>query len=157
MNSDERFVYGPRPVGALMPRLTRAVFRRRSPATAQVMADWPAIVGPAIAAVTTPRRLAAGTLTIACAGPIAMELQHLAGEVIARINGHLGSQAVTALRFVQTPELLAPLAPLPQVPDPAKIAAVDAAVGALPEGELRGALAALGRAMLMSPNRSRSS
>ena len=109
MNSDERFVYGPRPVGALMPRLTRAAFRRRSPATAQVMADWPAIVGPAIATVTTPRRLAAGSLTIACAGPIAMELQHLAGEVIARINAHLGSQAVATLRFVQTPELLAPL------------------------------------------------
>ena len=115
MDSDERHVYGPRPVGALMPRLTRPAFRRRAPATAQVLADWSAIVGPAIAAVTTPRRLSAGTLTIACAGPIAMELQHLAGEVIARINAHLGSQAVTALRFVQTPELLAPLAaPLPR-------------------------------------------
>ena len=107
MNSDERHVYGPRPVGALMPRLTRPAFRRRAPATAQVLADWSAIVGPAIAAVTTPRRLAAGTLTIACAGPIAMELQHLATEVIARINAHLGSQTVAALRFVQTPELLA--------------------------------------------------
>ena len=69
MNSDERHVYGPRPVSALMPRLTRAAFRRRAPATAQVLADWSAIVGPAIAAVTTPRRLASGTLTIACAGP----------------------------------------------------------------------------------------
>ena len=110
MKRDERHVYGPRPVSALMPRLTRPAFRRRSPATAQVLADWAAIVGPAIAAVTTPRRLSAGTLTIACAGPIAMELQHLAGEVIARINAHLGSQVVTALRFVQTPELSAPLA-----------------------------------------------
>jgi hypothetical protein len=157
MNSDTRHVYGPRPVGALMPRLTRAAFRRRSPATAQVMADWSAIVGPAIAAVTTPRRLSAGTLTIACAGPIAMELQHLAGEVIARINAHLGGQAVSALRFVQTPELLAPLAGLPPPPDQAQLAAVDAAVGGLPEGELRGALASLGRAMLTSPNKSRSS
>ncbi|HEY2616640.1 MAG TPA: DUF721 domain-containing protein [Acetobacteraceae bacterium] len=157
MNSDERHVYGPRPVGALMPRLTRAAFRRRSPATAQVMADWSAIVGPAIAAVTTPRRLSAGTLTIACAGPIAMELQHLAGEVIARINAHLGSRTVTGLRFVQTPELLAPLAALPLPPDPAKLAAVDAAVDSLPEGELRSALATLGRAMLSSPNQSRSS
>ena len=157
MNSDERHVYGPRPVGALVPRLTRPAFRRRAPATAQVLADWSAIVGPAIAAVTTPRRLAAGTLTIACAGPIAMELQHLAGEVIARINAHLGSQAVTALRFVQTPELLRCPAALPPPPDPAKLAAVEAAVAGLPEGELRGALASLGRAMLTSPNRSRSS
>jgi hypothetical protein len=157
MNSDERHVYGPRPVGALMARLTRPAFRRRAPATAQVLADWSAIVGPAIAAVTTPRRLADGTLTIACAGPIAMELQHLATEVIARINGHLGSKTVAALRFVQTPELLAMLpAALPPPPDPAKLAAVEATVSGLPEGELRGALASLGRAMLTSPNRSRS-
>jgi hypothetical protein len=157
MNSDERFVYGPRPVGALMPRLTRAAFRRRSPATARVMADWSAIVGPAIAAVTTPRRLAAGSLTIACAGPIAMELQHLAGEVIARINAHLGTQAVTALRFVQTPELLQPLTVVAPRLDPAELAAVDAAVGSLPEGELRSALASLGRTMLTSSNQPRSS
>ena len=157
MNSDERHVYGARPVGALMPRLTRPAFRRRAPATAQVLADWSAIVGPAIAAVTTPRRLAAGTLTIACAGPIAMELQHLATEVIARINAHLGSKTVAALRFVQTPELLAVTAALPPPLDPAKLAAVEAAVRDLPEGELRGALASLGRAMATSPNRSRSS
>jgi len=155
MNSDERHVYGPRPVAALMPRLTRPAFRRRAPATAQVLADWAAIVGPAIAAVTTPRRLASGALTIACSGPIAMELQHLSGEVMARINAHLGSQAVTALRFVQTPEFTAPVAALPRPPDPAKLAAVEAAVAVLPEGELRGALAALGRAMAAASNRSR--
>jgi hypothetical protein len=157
MNSDERHVYGPRPVSALMPRLTRAAFRRRSPATAQVLADWAAIVGPAIAAVTTPRRLTSGTLTIACAGPIAMELQHMAGEVIARINTHLGSQVVTTLRFVQTPELLQPPVLSPQPPDPTKLAAVDASVEGLPEGELRGALASLGHAIATSPNRPRSS
>jgi hypothetical protein len=157
MKTDERHVYGPRPIGALVPRLTRPAFRRRAPATAQVLADWASIVGPAIAAVTTPRRLAAGTLTIACAGPIAMELQHLAGEVIARINAHLGSQVVTALRFVQTPELVAPHIATPSPPDPAQLAAVESAVADLPEGELRGALAALGRAMLTTSNRSRSS
>jgi hypothetical protein len=157
MKTDERHVYGPRPVGTLIPRLTRPAFRRRSPATAQVLADWAAIVGPAIAAVTTPRRLSAGALTIACAGPIAMELQHLAGEVIARINGHLGSHVVTALRFVQTFEPTAPLGALPPAPDPARLAAVESAVADLPEGELRGALASLGRAMLTTPNRSRPS
>jgi len=155
MESDERHVYGPRPVGTLMPRLTRAAFRRRAPATAQVLADWAAIVGPAIAAVTTPRRLAAGTLTIACAGPIAMELQHLAGEVIARINGHLGHQTVTTLRFVQTPEFAPPVTAPKPPPDPRRLAAVEAALADLPPGELRGALASLGRAMLTTRNRSR--
>src|SRR5262249_29959215 len=144
MNGDNRHVYGPRPVGALMSRLTRAAFRRRAPATAQVIADWTAIMGPAIASVTTPRRLSAGTLTIACSGPIAMELQHLGGEVMARINTHLGASTVKALRFVQTHETIRPPAALPQQADPAKLAAVEAALADLPEGDLRAALASLG-------------
>jgi hypothetical protein len=156
MNGDERHVYGPRPVSALMSRLTRAAFRRRAPATAQVIADWTAIMGPAIAAVTTPRRLSAGTLTIACSGPIAMELQHLAGEVMTRINTHLGSNTVKALRFVQTHETIKPLTALPRQADPAKLAAVEVALGNLPEGDLRAALASLGRALATQPNRSRS-
>jgi hypothetical protein len=149
MDRDDRHVYGPRPVAALMPRLTRPAFRRRAPATAQVLADWSAIVGPAIAAVTTPRRLSSGTLTIACAGPIAMELQYLSTELMARINAHLGSQVVSGLRFVQTTTLAPPLPPQPAPPDPSEIAAVDAAVAAMPEGDLRAALTALGHAMLI--------
>ena len=156
MNGDERHVYGPRPVGALMSRLTRAAFRRRSPATAQVIADWTAIMGPAIASVTTPRRLSAGTLTIACTGPIAMELQHLGGEVMARINTHLGSNTVKALRFVQTHEPMKSPVALPRQPDPAKLAAVEAALKDLPDGDLRTALASLGRVMATQFNRSRS-
>jgi len=157
MNRDERHVYGPRPVGTLVPQLTRPAFRRRAPATAQVLSDWAAIVGPAIAAVTTPRRLASGTLTIACSGPIAIELQHLAGEVTARINAHLGSQVVTTLRFVQTLEPVVPRIAIPLLPDPAQLAAVESTIADLPEGDLRSALAALGRAMLTASNRSRSS
>ena len=57
---------------------------------------------PALAAVTQPLRLTAGSLTIACSGPIAMELSHLAPELMARINGGLGRVAVEQLRFVQT-------------------------------------------------------
>lgn len=160
MERDERHVYGPRPVGALVPRLTRPAFRRRAPATAQVLADWTAIMGPAIAAVTTPRRLSAGTLTIACAGPIAMELQHLAGEVMGRINAHLGRATVQALRFVQTHDPIVPPPALPPVPDPARLAQIDAKIdatlGALPQGELRAALASLGRAIATPINRPRS-
>src|SRR3954451_19513320 len=47
MPGTPRHVYGPRPVSALIPALTRATYRRRAPATAQVLADWEAIVGPA--------------------------------------------------------------------------------------------------------------
>lgn len=150
MASQLRHVYGPRPVGALVPAITRPAFRRRAPAAAQVMADWAAIVGPRLAALTAPRRLSAGRLTIACAGPVAMELQHLAPELIARINTHLGSVVIERLGFVQatdTPEQ-------PRVAaGPAPLSAADqkraeAAIAGLPPGDLRDALAALSRAVL---------
>jgi hypothetical protein len=140
-----RHIYGPRPVGALLPALVRPAFRKRAPATAQVLADWEAIVGPALAAVTTPRKLFSGTLAIACAGPVAMELQHLSEELMARINGHLGRVAVTRLRFIQDvpPPLPAPPPPRPQAREAAR-----RAVASLPAGPLRDALEALGRVVL---------
>ena len=146
MAKPDRHVYGPRPVGALMPALTRPAFRHHSAAAAQVMIDWPDIVGPALALVTQPKRLSAGTLTIACAGPVAMELQHLALEVVSRINAHLGTQTVRSLRFLQVG--LFPRSPTPPPPPPKAVAAAEAAVGDLPEGELRSALIALGSAVL---------
>lgn len=140
-----RHIYGPRPVGALVPALVRPAFRRRAPATAQVLADWEAIIGPALAAVTTPRKLFSGTLVIGCAGPVAMELQHMAEPLMARINGHLGSIAVTRLRFIQVAPLSRPAAPPPR---PQAIAAARRAVESLPEGRLRDALESLGRVVL---------
>jgi hypothetical protein len=147
MTTSERHVYGPRNLAALMPGVTRAAFRRRAPATAQVMADWADIVGPALAAVTTPRGLAAGTLTIACGGPVAMELAHLADELRARINAHLGGQTVLRLRFVQTvpPPLAQPRAAAPPPRDAARAAE---AVAGLPDGPVKAALAALGALVL---------
>jgi hypothetical protein len=154
MEGDSRHVYrsrpfsdGPRPVGAMVPALTREAFRKRSPAAAQVMADWAAIVGPELARATAPRRLTRGTLTIGCAGPVAMELQYLAAELTSRINAHLGSAVVTQLKFLQV-SLDFPVPPKPVAIAPAVIAAAEAAVADLPEGDLRTALAALGRAVL---------
>ncbi len=141
---ETRHVYGPRPLGAVMPRLVRAAFRKRSPATAQVIADWETIVGPRLAAEVAPRRLAAGTLTLACAGPVALELQHLAPALMERINAQLGRAVVQRLRFVQDPARRPP----PPSRPPANLAAAERAVAGLPEGPVRDALLALGRAVL---------
>ncbi len=143
-DKDMRHVYGPRPMSAVLPPLVRPAFKKRSPATAQVLQDWEIIVGPAIAGVTTPRKLFTGTLTIACVGPVAMELQHLAPTLIGRINGHMGHVIVSRLRFVQD---LQPAKPAPPPRKPADDAAA-AAVAGLPEGPLRDALHQLGRMVL---------
>ena len=153
----DRHVYGPRPLGALVPKVARPAFRAKSPGAGQVMADWDIIVGPMLASVSVPRRLAAGTLTIACAGPVAMELQHYATELTSRINTHLGSTTVRSLRFVQTTSLVPPAAPPPPPTPPWIAAAADTAVAALPEGDLRAALAALGRAVLAGEARGKPS
>jgi hypothetical protein len=141
---DRRFFGGPRALGALLPRLTRPAFKRRSPAGAALMADWPAVVGPALAAVSTPKRLGNGTLVIGCAGPVAMELTHLAPQLIGRINAHLGQVVVERLRFVQEASGAPAPAPRPAAPTvlPAR---VQQAVASLPEGELREALEKLAR------------
>jgi hypothetical protein len=140
-----RHVYGPRPVSALVPALVRPAFRRRAPATAQVLADWEAIVGPALAAETTPRKLFSGTLSIVCTGPVALELQHLTEPLMARINAHLGHVAVTRLRFIQD---IPPALPRAAPPRPQAVEAARRAVASLPAGELRDALESLGRVVL---------
>ena len=135
-----RHVYGPRSIGAVVPVVTRPAFRKRAPGSAQVMADWAQIVGPELSATTTPRRLTNGTLTLACTGPVALELQHLSDQVLARVNGHLGRKVVERLRFVQNPT------PPTKAPRdrPRRLAAV-AEVPGIPPGPLHDALAALGQ------------
>jgi len=102
---DTSRAYGPRAIGGLIARVTRPGFRKRSPAASQIMFDWMQIIGPDLGARTMPQKLSAGTLTIACTGPAAMELQHFAPQLIARINSHLGGHAdkgpIQRLRFVQ--------------------------------------------------------
>lgn len=148
MATGRRHVYGPRAVGALIPAIARPTFRRHAPASAQLLADWEGIVGPALAAVATPRRLASGTLSLTCPGPVAMELQHLAPELMTRINTHLGTEAVRRLRFAQAPAP-APAAATPRATlSPSAAAAVEKAVSAVPDGPLRQALASLGGAVL---------
>ena len=100
-NAWERRAYAARGLAELVPGLTRAAYKKRSPAGALLMSEWASIVGPRLAGETEPRRLSGTQLTIACSGPVAMELQHVSGVVIERINTHAGRRLVERLRFVQ--------------------------------------------------------
>jgi hypothetical protein len=102
------------------------------------MADWVRIVGPQLALVTEPRRLTRGTLTIACAGPVAMELQHLQDAVLQRINTHAGEKLVERLRFTQDH-----VATARAMPAPPRRAVAKQPVEGVPDGALADALAGL--------------
>lgn len=130
--------HGPRTIAALLPAILRPAFRKHGAAGVQIMTDWAEIVGPSLSAVTQPRRFVAGSLTIACAGPVALELQHLSAQLIDRINGQVGRPLVQRIRFVQG---MPPL-PRPAIPSPTRRLPVP--IPAFPDGPLRDALADLG-------------
>lgn len=153
---DARLAMGPMPVARLLAKVTRPLMGRVSATTARLALDWPQIIGPALAAVTAPERLSGGkegrVLTIRASGPIALELQHLAPQLVERINAHAGAGFVSRLRFVQAARGFAETqaaAPVPprRRPAPEAAARVDASLADLPEGPLRDALARLGRAV----------
>jgi hypothetical protein len=129
--------FAPRGIAALLAPVLRPAFRKRAPAAAQLLADWPTLAGPELAARAAPIKFAAGTLTLACSGPTAMELQLNAQALISRLNLGLGNAMVERLRFIQqAPNIqAATLKPPPRAPR--------APPENLPEGELGEALARL--------------
>jgi hypothetical protein len=132
--------FGARGIAGLLAPVVRPAFARRAPAGAVLLADWPNLAGAELAARAAPVKFAGGTLTLACGGPAALELQHAAPDIIARLNLALGHRMVERLRFVQQAPVLA--APLP-APAPAK----PPAPAGLPDGPLGEALARLYQAM----------
>jgi len=62
---------------------------------------WAAAAGERLAAVATPRRFAAGTLTIECESAVwAQELTYLGGEILARMQAADPQCPVKRLRFI---------------------------------------------------------
>ncbi|WP_025824619.1 DUF721 domain-containing protein [Asaia astilbis] len=138
-------------LGSILPQVTKPAFSKRAAPAVRLILDWAEIVGPALASQTEPRRVSAGTLTIACTGPVALELQHLAPQLIERINTHCGplrsgrdlrfddgTILVKKIRILQDPSVMRPVTPAAR-PAPAPVKIPD-----MKEGELQEVLARLG-------------
>lgn len=144
-----------RPLSWAIGKIAAKSFEARGLVAAGIVTDWPAIVGEAVAACSWPDRLQRdGTLRVCVSGPVAVELQHLETQILDRIATYYGYRAVTRLVYVQA----APVKAAPgearrpaSVIDSARAARVEGAVGATRDKRLRGALRALGRAVLAGP------
>jgi len=110
--------YAPRGIAALLAPVVRPAFRRRAPAAAHLLADWDSLAGPELSALASPVKFAGGTLTLACTGPTALELQHVAPQIIARLNQAIGQAMVERLRFVQNSATATAPTPAPQPATP---------------------------------------
>ncbi len=145
--------------GAVDPLLAKQGFGQSS-----LILHWDDIVGERLAACSEPIKLQwpsrpaqrpqnsslervpiePATLILRVAGGMAIEIQHMAPQLIERVNAHLGWRAVGRLSIRQGPlekaSKPAPVAP----PDAAAVAAARAATEGVADEDLRKALVRLG-------------
>ena len=88
-------------VGASLPTIAAPALRKRGFAQARLITEWPAIVGDMLARETVPQKLVFprgsrgdGVLHLRVSSGFALELQHIAPQLIERINGFFGYGAV---------------------------------------------------------------
>ncbi len=128
-----------------------------------IILHWDDIVGERLAANSRPLKLTwpprpvgrhpdapqqAATLTIRVEGAFALELQHSADQVLARINAHLGWRCVGKLGFRQGPIERPDAAPHRAGPTPEALSAASTRVVGIEDDALRSALTRLGAHVL---------
>jgi hypothetical protein len=142
------------------PALIAEALAARGLGETSLIADWAAIVGETIARHARPIELkwppraakrnpeapiAPATLVMRVEGAFALEAQHSAAVILARVNAHLGWRCVEKIAFRQ-----GPLPPLkerrttPPAPNEAAQAAARAAASSIEDEDLREAVVRLG-------------
>ena len=150
--------YGPRALADAVARVTKPIFGRRGFADGAVVRDWTRIVGDHLAAHCVPEKIVhprgksdGGTLHLRVdGGSLAMELQHLQGPLMERVNTYFGYRAVNSVRIVQGP--VPPVETLSLEPRPELDANQEGDLARRLEGvddpDIRAALEALGRSVI---------
>ena len=147
-----------KPLSQLVGKTIAEALARQGFASTGVVTHWPEIVGPEIADHAEPMRMIwprrvheddpePATLVLRVEGPVALEIQHLSGVIIEKVNRFFGWRAVGRIQIRQAPlarrKAKAPL----KAPDPAVVARLAAGMTDIADENLRGALARLGAAV----------
>jgi hypothetical protein len=148
---------GARPLAEFLGACLSDAFKQQGFASAELVTRWTDIVGPEIAAHAEPMKVQwpravgneapePGTLVLRVDGPTAIEIQHLAGVILERVNRFFGWQAVDRLALRQAP-LSRRVKKAVKAPDPEAAARIAATLPEVADDELRQALARLGAAV----------
>ena len=153
-----------RPLADLVGAVIDPVLARQGFSESDLILHWDDIVGERLAANSRPIKLAwpprppgrqpdappqPATLVVRVEGGFALELQHMADQVLARINAHLGWRCVGKLTFKQGPiDRVATARRRGAVPSPSALATASTHVGDIAADGLREALTRLGAHVL---------
>jgi hypothetical protein len=148
-----------RPLADVLRKTLTDAFAKQGFASVELVTRWPEVVGAEIAAHSQPEKIQwprtpqarsapePGTLLLRVEGPAALEIQHLSGVILERVNQFFGWQAVWSVRLRQAPlSRRTALRPLP-APDAAAMTRIAATLPEIRDEKLRQALARLGAAM----------
>jgi hypothetical protein len=156
-----------RPLADLVGRAIDPVLARQGFGQSDLILYWDDIVGERLAAMSQPIKLQwpprdrlqgqgargaetrratpSATLVVRVETGFALELQHLSGAVIERVNAHLGWRCVSRLTLKQGPvERRASARPARCLPDPSAAKEAEGLVTEIKDDGLRLALARLG-------------
>ena len=145
-----------RSVAEMLPDVGRASFRKFGFVQHSVVSRWAEIVGPRYAGVSAPESIrfpqgqrANGTLTLTVSGAHAPMLQHVAPEIVERVNRFFGYSAVA--KVVMRQGVMAKAAPRRAMPElkpvPVELGESLRAVG---DPELKAVLESLARGIATS-------
>jgi len=147
----------PKPLAELVSVCVADVFRRQGFTSCEIVTHWDDIVGSEIAALAEPIRMQRvrsrdpdeappATLVLRVEGPAALEIQHMSGVILERVNRYLGWQAVDRLALRQAPLTRRRRPPRPKI-DEGAAAAIAAQMTGIADERLRSALGRLGAAI----------
>jgi hypothetical protein len=145
-----------RPIADLVGACIADAFARQGFTSVELVTHWEDIVGPEISAHAEPMKLQwprqpeeqaePATLVLRVEGPAAIEIQHLAGIIVERVNRFFGWQAVGRIAIRQAPLVRRPKKR--RIPPPDAEAARRIAEGLkIVDEPLRAALGRLGAAV----------
>src|SRR5579872_4180363 len=153
--------YGFRAIGGLAQRLSSDLASKSGggksggkglASIVRLRADWPLIVGADLARITRPEALLAGRargarlLRLRVPGAAALEVQHMSGQLVERVNAYFGHRFIDEIRLLQgaLPAAAKPRPALPPASDPETAARMARRVEGVKDPELKAALARLG-------------
>src|SRR6202158_1201454 len=104
----------PRPLSELLGATLSDALKSQGFASAEIVARWGVIVGPAVDSQSEPIKInwprpvggeapEPATLVLRVEGPAALEIQHLSAVILERVNRFFGWQAIGRIALRQAP------------------------------------------------------